>query len=40
MILIGIAMFAMLTGLLDLFAQNPFLKMPQGFTMKTWNDVK
>ena len=24
MILIGIAMFAMLTGLLDLFAQNPF----------------
>ncbi|MEJ7174221.1 iron ABC transporter permease [Staphylococcus caprae] len=40
MILIGVAMFAMLTGLLDLFAQNPFLKMPQGFTMKTWNDVK
>ncbi|MEJ7170493.1 iron ABC transporter permease [Staphylococcus capitis] len=43
MILIGVAMYAMhamLTGLLDLFAQNPFLKIPQGLTMKTWNDVK
>ena len=30
----------MLTGVLDLFAQNPFLKIPQGLTMKTWNDVK
>ena len=40
MILIGVAMYAMLTGVLDLFAQNPFLKIPQGLTMKTWNDVK
>ena len=34
MILIGVAMYAMLTGVLDLFAQNPFLKIPQGLTMK------
>lgn len=40
MILVGVAMYALLSGVLDLFNQNPFLKLPQGLTMKTWNDVK
>ena len=39
MILVGVALYAMLNGILELLAQDPFMKIPQGLTMKTWNDV-
>lgn len=39
MILIGVALYASLSGILELLTQNPLLSLPQGLTMKTWTDV-
>lgn len=39
MILVGVALYSILNGALALFEQDPFLKISQGLTMKTWNDV-
>lgn len=39
-ILIGVAMFVILNGIIEIMTQNPLMKIPQGLTMKTWQDVK
>ena len=39
MILVGVALFVLLNGVLEILTQNPLMKIPQGLTMKIWSDV-
>ncbi|MBE5666730.1 hemin ABC transporter permease protein IsdF [Staphylococcus sp. SS251] len=39
MILVGVALFVLLNGILEILTQNPLMKIPQGLTMKIWSDV-
>ncbi len=36
MILVGVALFVLLNGVLEILTQNPLMKIPQGLTMKIW----
>ncbi|MBF0747550.1 iron chelate uptake ABC transporter family permease subunit, partial [Gemella sp. 19428wG2_WT2a] len=39
LILVGVAIYAMLNGVLELFSMSPVMQLPRGFTMKVWQDV-
>lgn len=39
LILVGVAIYAMLNGVLELFSMSPVMQLPTGFTMKVWQDV-
>lgn len=39
LILVGVAIYAMLNGVIELLSMSPVMQLPTGLTMKVWQDV-